>query len=69
MWSKKFIPIIFDIVFIWLVKSTSGLLGNGSPLGWLCIIIIDAAFNKNASLNMSLGCTVVTFSVPLNSNL
>ena len=61
------IPASSHSLIILSVISTSALLGVTSWLGWLCIIIIDAAFDSTADFNISLGCAIDWSSAPIDT--
>ena len=57
IWSSTFIPIIEQDLQSLLVISISSEDGSGSPLGWLCRKITEAADSLIAGFNTSLGWT------------
>lgn len=69
IWSKRGIPksspaaLMRDV----MLKSSSD--GVGSPEGWLCARMIDAALVRMAGLKTSLGCTKDDVRVPIDTVL
>ena len=54
-WSVSGIPIISPASAIFFVTAISSADGVGSPLGWLCRRMMEAAWRDKASIKISLG--------------
>src|SRR3972149_1422731 len=69
IWSKTGIPKSSpaSLSLFVMVKSSSD--GIGSPDGWLCASMIDAALVRMAGLKNSLGCTKDDVRVPIDTVL
>src|SRR3989304_5889188 len=69
IWSKTEIPKSSPAALSRLVMVKSSSDGIGSPDGWLCASMIDAALVRMAGLKTSLGCTKDDVSVPIDTVL
>ena len=69
IWSKTGIPKSSPAAFSRLVMFKSSSDGIGSPDGWLCARMIDAALVSMAGLKTSLGCTKDDVRVPIDTVL
>lgn len=65
-WSNKSIPKSCPHSLSLSVVLISSFEGVVSPDGWLCKTIIALLAHLIASLNISLGCTIEAFNVPIN---
>lgn len=65
MWSCSGTPSICPAAINWFVVVISCLLGFGSPEGWLCAIITDAALSVSGPAKTSRGWANDAVSVPI----
>ena len=65
IWSKTGIPKSSPAALSRVVMLKSSSDGIGSPDGWLCASMIDAALVRMAGLKTSLGCTKDNVRVPI----
>src|SRR3972149_1279895 len=69
IWSKTGIPKSSPAALSRVVMLKSSSDGVGSPDGWLCASMIDAALVRMAGLKTSLGCTKDDVRVPIDTVL
>src|SRR3972149_9190773 len=69
IWSKTGIPKSSPAALSRVVMLKSSSDGVGSPDGWLCASMIDAALVRMAGLKTSLGCTKDDVRVPTDTVL
>jgi hypothetical protein len=65
IWSKTSMPTISPALASLLVRFMSSSEASGTPEGWLWAKIIEAALADIASLNTSLGWTMLASRLPI----